>query len=286
MTKQAQKHPLTWFFTLTFAATWGLCSFLLVNSKPDALQSISPAFIIIAICSGLVPSVAACLLALMRGEAKSLFAQVKTGSFWRFTPALLLIVPAATIISYLLSSPLKMHLNTPQLVMGLVWPLFSSFGEEFGWRGFALPKLIKQRGFTYAALSIGLIWGLWHLPMDYIGLRSHGWLFIPEFILVGPAILTAHSIIMAYFYVRSNGNLLLMIAYHYTITASAIILPGLFATSEAVGLANLLQPLLANVLLWIPAGFILWKRPEVGSQRTEDRNQRSGIREPAEGSVR
>ncbi len=44
--------------------------------------------------------------------------------------------------------------------------LIAGPGEEFGWRGFALPRL--ERGLTplRAALVVGLMWWAWHLPLQ------------------------------------------------------------------------------------------------------------------------
>jgi len=41
----------------------------------------------------------------------------------------------------------------------------SSMGEELGWRGFALSDMQKKWGATMASLILGLIWGIWHLPL-------------------------------------------------------------------------------------------------------------------------
>lgn len=40
-----------------------------------------------------------------------------------------------------------------------------AFGEELGWRGFLLPRLMKLTNLAYSSLIIGLIWTLWHLPI-------------------------------------------------------------------------------------------------------------------------
>ncbi len=39
-----------------------------------------------------------------------------------------------------------------------------TFGEEFGWRGYLLPRLAPLGGVP-AALIVGVVWGLWHAPL-------------------------------------------------------------------------------------------------------------------------
>ena len=39
-----------------------------------------------------------------------------------------------------------------------------ALGEEIGWRGFLLPRLVQQTGFTFGCLLSGCIWALWHYP--------------------------------------------------------------------------------------------------------------------------
>ncbi|MFH1523341.1 MAG: CPBP family intramembrane glutamic endopeptidase [Chloroflexota bacterium] len=53
----------------------------------------------------------------------------------------------------------------------LIAPLINSvftFGEEFGWRAYLLPKLMPLGG-RKAMLLIGLIWGVWHWPVIFMG---------------------------------------------------------------------------------------------------------------------
>ncbi len=43
-----------------------------------------------------------------------------------------------------------------------------TFGEEFGWRAYLLPKLMAL-GWKRAVLLLGVIWGVWHWPVIFMG---------------------------------------------------------------------------------------------------------------------
>ena len=42
-------------------------------------------------------------------------------------------------------------------------------GEEFGWRGYLLPKLVDLTGLRPALVISGIIWGCWHWPLILLG---------------------------------------------------------------------------------------------------------------------
>ena len=46
------------------------------------------------------------------------------------------------------------------------------FGEEYGWRGFLLGELIGW-GKLRAVVLIGLIWGIWHIPVILRGIHTY-----------------------------------------------------------------------------------------------------------------
>jgi membrane protease YdiL (CAAX protease family) len=59
-----------------------------------------------------------------------------------------------------------------------------AIGEEYGWRGYLLPRLLPL-GEARATLVLALIWGSWHLPILLIGLNYPGqfvWAVLPVFV--------------------------------------------------------------------------------------------------------
>jgi membrane protease YdiL (CAAX protease family) len=90
--------------------------------------------------------------------------------------------------------------------------LVNGFGEETGWRGFALPLLQRRFSPLTAMLVVAVIWAGWHLPMFLVvgNFRSFsagtviGW-------LLG---LTAGSIVLGWLYNRSGGSVALVAIWH------------------------------------------------------------------------
>lgn len=46
---------------------------------------------------------------------------------------------------------------------------FAALGEEGGWRGYMMPKLMKLMSVPKAVIVGGIIWGVWHAPLTCIG---------------------------------------------------------------------------------------------------------------------
>jgi membrane protease YdiL (CAAX protease family) len=68
----------------------------------------------------------------------------------------------------------------------LISPIANSLatlGEEFGWRVYLLPKLMPL-GWRKAVLLMGLIWGVWHWPVIFMG-YEYGFKY-PGYPWVGP----------------------------------------------------------------------------------------------------
>ncbi|MBG0789839.1 MAG: CPBP family intramembrane metalloprotease [Desulfovibrionaceae bacterium] len=59
------------------------------------------------------------------------------------------------------------------VVLGPFINLLFGLGEEAGWRGFLLPRLLPL-GKVRAYLLLGVIWGLWHAPLIFAGLNYPG----------------------------------------------------------------------------------------------------------------
>lgn len=89
----------------------------------------------------------------------------------------------------------------------LITMIGGPLGEEFGWRGFALPNLQRKWGAMAASIIIGVVWALWHLPLFFQSDTIHaqiGLELLPVYV-IGEIVL---SIIMTWVYNKTASSLL------------------------------------------------------------------------------
>lgn len=72
--------------------------------------------------------------------------------------------------------------------LGILINMIFTFGEEFGWRGYLLPRLAPLGGIS-AAIITGVIWGLWHAPV--IVLDSYNY---PGYPLAGVGVMVIFTV--------------------------------------------------------------------------------------------
>lgn len=83
--------------------------------------------------------------------------------------------PKATAFAAQVGVPAEQlrNLLLAQIALGVAaGPLINvvpALGEELGWRGYLLPRLLKVTTPAKAVLMSGVIWGIWHAPMIAMG---------------------------------------------------------------------------------------------------------------------
>jgi len=83
-------------------------------------------------------------------------------------------------------------------------------GEEFGWRGFALPRLAERYSPLEASVRLGLVHAAWHIPLFFIPGQPQAQMSFPLF-TIG---VVALSVFNTALYLRTRANLLLAILVH------------------------------------------------------------------------
>src|SRR6476646_723686 len=51
------------------------------------------------------------------------------------------------------------------VVFGMIINSVAALGEETGWRGFLVPELFKDVGYTKSSFIVGIVWAVWHFPL-------------------------------------------------------------------------------------------------------------------------
>jgi len=126
----------------------------------------------------------------------------------------------------------------------------SAFGEELGWRGYMLTRLMVA-GVPRPVLTSGVIWALWHVPIILSGqyvASTRPWLSALLFVIG----VVAEAYLAAYVRLRS-GSVWPAVVYHGTVNA---IIEGTFdrataGTSAAVGESGWLTATIAIILVVI-----------------------------------
>jgi hypothetical protein len=96
--------------------------------------------------------------------------------------------------------------------------VFAGLGEEFGWRGFAMPRLQSRHNALTTSLIIGAFHAVWHLPLFFLKGEMYQTLaleigYVPAFL--GYAILVlALSVQLAWIFNNTRGSVLLAAVYH------------------------------------------------------------------------
>jgi membrane protease YdiL (CAAX protease family) len=134
--------------------------------------------------------------------------------------------------------------------------------EELGWTGFAIPRLKRRHSVLATGLIVGVLWGIWHLPMNYwySGAISGGLsrsVFVPLYFFIGVAQLAAYRVLMVWVYDRTE-SLLVATLMHGSLIASTV-MPIL--VPPTAGVAFLTWFLASAAVLWLMVGVIVAANP-------------------------
>lgn len=256
-----KRYPLALYFSLTFAFTW----LILSPGVAATLGLLDFEFegTVLTIASGIGPLLAA-IVVTGATEGKSgirkIFGRMFTwqvqAKWWAASVLLLAgLFALATVLSGLITGAAPdasagIYLNGGNVIGVALLLLLGSFGEESGWRGFALPRLQQSRTPLKATLILTLFWWLWHLPTYWTlplamkAVEQYGFLvaFGIQFI-----VLLALSLLCTWVYNGSGGAVLMPVLLHtswnfwsgaFGQEASMFLLPLLLVTMIVVGFAT------------------------------------------------
>ncbi len=209
-----KKHPVASFYILAFVISWS--SYLPQVAYSYGLFPFQN--ILFFVIGGLGPTIAAIIMMLvLRGKngVRELFAPLakwRVGIVWYIVALFLNAVVWFVVIALPNGVSLDMEKVAPwfMLLPLFLINMFMNVWEEIGWRGFALPKLQFKYTALASSLIVGVMWGLWHLPLlimkDY---PMSNYPLIPFFIGV-----IASSVIYTWIYNNTEGSLLIVTILH------------------------------------------------------------------------
>ena len=123
--------------------------------------------------------------------------------------------------------------------LGLLINPFGGAWEEPGWRGYALPLLLRRHSALVASALLGVIWALWHIPLFLTGLIP--W---PDAVLV-----FALSFVFTAIYLHTAGSVLIAFLLHASINGAGEFFLGLFAAGDRVRMYWIMAALCAVVVI-------------------------------------
>ena len=170
------------------------------------------------------------------------------------------LVPSLVELSFDLHKPAGKVVATNILLMfalRFVATLLPAFGEEFGWRGYMLPRLAEKHGAKKGLLIHAFIWWFWHLPVLIgIGLKEAAVSDNQFFNVAGIILLSIipsmlHAVIFAFIWAKTK-SLAVVTVYHAAFDEVRD------ALENSIGFG----PLVNNwqmIVVIITGGILLWK---------------------------
>ena len=210
------KVDVALFLAITFGITWSIAVLVLgftewFEAHFGALTS-SSAFFYAAVWA---PNVAAVTLTSIRGgwpAVKDLLARLvrlRVGAWvWlaaiAFYPALMMIVQLIGMAFGQRLATGDVWLSVAAGVFNVPALLLGPLGEELGWRGYLLPRMLQRMQPALAALVVGAIWMLWHIPAFFASGLPQSDMALPVFMIAGVAL----SVYVTCLFVNANQSVL------------------------------------------------------------------------------
>ena len=236
-----KNHPALSLFVLSF----------LLGALPLALVAAGLLPLGFSQLGALSASIAGVILAGVEGGRKSVDELLRRGLIWRvgfrwWASAVLYIAPLAAAALYINAvlgnttfdwSSLRPIYQILPMMLALI--ILAGLGEEFGWRGFLLPRLQRHHTALISSLIVGVFHSLWHVPLFLVeGTAQSNWAqqvgLIPAFLGYSTFVI-AWAIQLTWFFNNTRGSVLLVAVVHGTGNAW---IGGYFDISGNAGIAG------------------------------------------------
>ncbi len=226
------KRNVWLFFVVTFVLSWLLWSpFVLSGFKIIHLsESISSLMTLAVMLGAFAPMISAMILIGQKDGKSGIKAFFRNAFSFRIKPIYYLV---SVLIPVLITAVAHYFVNIVGIdvlpdnlfpenltipVIVLVIPYFililiaGGGQEEFGWRGYAQQPLQERFGILGGSIILGLIWGLWHLPLWFMPGEGHAYYSFFAFLIYT----VSTSIIIGWLYNASGKKLVVALIIHTT----------------------------------------------------------------------
>jgi membrane protease YdiL (CAAX protease family) len=235
MKSYIKQNPLLSYFVLAYALTWIFwIPVAFVKDPPDAIMLLVLLGIYGASGSGFI------MTRIIDGKpgVRKLWARLRNwrvGFKWYLVAFLSVpfIILAGVALYKLLGNSTGPFVPSllPLLLLGSLSAIIQGpLGEEFGWRGFALPRLQERYSAFWSSIILGILHTFWHAPLFFIGgltfgtIAENGLVTIPLFlswVMIGTFVYTFVSN-------HTGASLLMAISIHLMANSSGGIVFGMF----------------------------------------------------------
>jgi membrane protease YdiL (CAAX protease family) len=264
-TSTKDSRNLIAYFTLAYAISWSI-GVPLALGKQGIIPPILPLWAHYFVAYG--PMLSALFATWVSQGQPGLRELGKRMIKWRVRPIWWIAALSPLIIGFVvvlilnLVTGSEINLSTlgevkflPPLGIGalVLWTLTFGIGEEVGWRGYALPRLQKDRTALSATIILAVLWALWHLPQFF-------YLFDPA-IAIGWVIgLFAGAIVFTWLFNSSSGSILIVAIWHGCFN---------FITASNAGNGILAAVVSTVVMVWAVVVIVLFKPKDLSKQERD-----------------
>ena len=227
--RSGSKPRLLAFFALAFAWSWAC--WLLSSVVRPPLPAVGSMLII---AGSFGPGIAAIAVVRYTGGPDGLHRWLRRSLQWRvgwrwlalsfFLPLVVMGLAAAmhsALGGTIAPSPASGRVLLAVVNFGLMLVLGGPLGEEFGWRGYALPVLQERYRWRVASLVLGTVWGIWHLPLFYMADTTQSHLPFGLFMMSTVAL----SVLFAWLFNQTEGSVLPALVLHTAVNAWGWVIP-------------------------------------------------------------
>ena len=234
------RHPLAAYFTIAFLGTWLVDLPIVLGQDGLGLMGyqfpLAPYLILFILSFFAGPTLGAILVTGALEGKPGVRAFFRRYVQWRIHPRWYLLALLGVPLIYFISAAIWlgadilrelgtnwMAVLTVYLPAVLLFPAMLTWGEEPGWRGFALTQMQLRYHPIIASLAVGFFNGIWRLPVFLIANKPLGLgPFHPASFAINVAAIMMVSIIWTWVFNNASGSILMAVLLHAAFNASQI----------------------------------------------------------------